>query len=156
MGKGHKREKRDGMLFAPLPIIVIQSPQFAALSAHAVKLLIDLLAQYNGHNNGDFCAAWTVMEKSGWRSRDTLGKALGELQQARFICQTRQGGRNRASLYGVTFYQLDDSPKLDVMKGDFPRSAWSTASPMTKPRRNANGRKKRKEQPAKRVSCPIH
>jgi hypothetical protein len=113
-----------------MPSVVLNSPQYAALSAHAVKLLLDLAAQFNGHNNGDLAAAWTVMEKRGWRSRDTLGRAMDELMRAEFIVQTRQGGRHAASLYGITFFALDVTEKLDVRERDFPRGAWARTAPL--------------------------
>jgi hypothetical protein len=91
---------------------------------------VDLLAQYQGNNNGDFCAAWTMMSKRGWRSRDTLCKALKELVVNGWIVQTRQGGMNVASLYGVTFFALDPSSKLDVSAKAFPRGAWHQTAPI--------------------------
>jgi hypothetical protein len=71
--------RREGGGFVPLPFVVIRSHSFMQLSAHAVKLLNDLLAQYKGDNNGDLCVAWTLMQPRGWKSKDTLGKALKEL-----------------------------------------------------------------------------
>jgi hypothetical protein len=126
----YAREKRHPGLFVALPCAVIRSEQFARLSSKAVKLLVDLLAQYQGNNNGDFCAAWTMMSKRGWRSRDTLCKALKELVVNRWIVQTRQGGMNAASLYGVTFFALDPSSKLDVSAKAFPRGAWHQTAPI--------------------------
>lgn len=127
--KGHAREKRDGTYFASLPQIVAQSPQYAALSPHAAKLMLDLMGQYNGSNNGDLCAAWTVMQARGWRSRDTLAKKLKELRGSGFIVMTRQGGRHTASLYAITFYALDPNPKLDMLARDFPRGLWKERPP---------------------------
>jgi hypothetical protein len=121
----YAKAKRDPGGFVPLPNIVIRSAQFAQLSAHAVKLLVDLLGQYNGGNNGDLCATWTVMQPRGWRSRDTLAKALAELIERGFVTQTRQGGRHAPSLYAVTFYALDEQPKLDVRAAAYPRGAWA-------------------------------
>src|ERR1700680_1474701 len=40
------KEKRPAGGFVPLPYVVIRSEQFARLSSHAVKLLVDLLAEY--------------------------------------------------------------------------------------------------------------
>jgi hypothetical protein len=40
-----------------LPLAVIEQPRFRALEHKAVKLLLDLFAQFNGRNNGDFTAA---------------------------------------------------------------------------------------------------
>lgn len=69
------------------------------------------------------------MAERGWRSRDTLFKALKELISGKWIVQTRQGGMNAASLYGLTFFALDPSPKLEVSAKAFPRGAWNqTAS----------------------------
>jgi len=94
---------------------MLQSPQWAALSAHALKLLLDLAAQHDGKNNGDLCAAWRLMAARGWRSRDTLGKALAELEESGWIVRTRQGGRHRASLYAITWRAIDDcGGKLDL------------------------------------------
>lgn len=130
----YAKEKRDPGGFVPLPNIVIRSDQFTHLSAHAVKLLVDLLAQYRGSNNGDLCCTWSMMQPRGWRSRDTLAKALAELMERGFVTQTRQGGRHAPSLYGVTFYALDEQPKFDVRGKEFPRGAWArTALTPAKP-----------------------
>src|SRR5438094_3976332 len=104
--KGHG-DKRESGPFVALPQAVLRSDEFARLSPFAVKLMTDLLSQYRGDNNGDLCVAWTVMSQRGWRSRDSLGKGLKELLAADFIVVTRQGGRHRASLYAVTFYEID-------------------------------------------------
>lgn len=100
-------QKREPGGYVPLPHVVLRSAQFATLSARATKLLLDLLAQYRGDNNGDLCGAATLMQARGWRSNAGLAQALRELEHRRFIICTRQGGRHRASLYGVTFYSID-------------------------------------------------
>jgi hypothetical protein len=78
---GHKKknwlaaERRERGGFAALPHCLLESQVFVDLSARAVKLLVDLLAQFKGFNNGDLCMAWSVMKERGWKSRDTLNKA---------------------------------------------------------------------------------
>ena len=125
-----KRNERVAA-FAPLPFAVIRSQGFARLSAHAVKLVIDLLAQYKGDNNGDLCAAWTIMQGRGWKSKETLNKALKELKEGHWVEVTRQGGRHKASLYGLTFYAVDDcNGKLDVRSTSSPRSTWKKNEPL--------------------------
>ena len=121
----YAKSKRDPGGFVPLPNLVIRSSQFAQLSAHAVKLLVDLLAQYRGDNNGDLACTWTMMRVRGWKSRDTLAKALDKLIEAGFVTLTRQGGRHAPSLYAVTFYALDEDTKLEVRGKQFPRGAWA-------------------------------
>ena len=98
-----------------MPHEVLNSKAYPSLTPAAVKLLLDLGAQYRGTNNGDLCAAWTVMAKRGWRSKATLTRALRELEGKGFICKTRQGGRHRASLYAVTWRPIDEcGGKLEV------------------------------------------
>lgn len=108
-------EKREGGGFVPLPHAVLRSAEFAALSARATKLLCDLLAQYRGDNNGDLCAAFSVLRPRGWQGAATVARALAELQAADFIVRTRAGGRHKAALYAVTFYEMDFcAGKLDL------------------------------------------
>ncbi len=126
----YAKDKRHPGGFVPLPHAVIRHERFAHLSSKAVKLLLDLLAQYRGDNNGDLCATWSMMAERGWRSRDTLSKALNELVEWGWIVQTRQGGMNSPNLYGVTFFALDPSPKLEVSAKAFPRGAWYQATPI--------------------------
>src|SRR5690242_15882357 len=145
--RGAKAKRHPGG-FVALPHAVIRSTQFTALSAHGVKLLADLLAQYNGSNNGDLCATWSLMHERGWRSRDTLGKALRELVGGGWISLTRQGGLHQPSLYGVTFFALDPSPKLEVSINSFPRGAWCTSVVVRGPQKR-NGQHARRDNSAR-------
>jgi hypothetical protein len=123
--------KRESGGFAPLPYAVMRSYSFTLLTAHAVKLLVDLLAQYRGNNNGDLSAAWTLMQLRGWKSKDTLNKALRELRDGNWLEVTRQGGRHKATLYGLTFYAIDDCKgKLDVRATSSPRGTWKKNEPL--------------------------
>jgi len=107
--KNHKKhaEKRERGWFVPMPHAVLRSAEFAALSPPAKALLLDFLAQYTGSNNGDMCAAWSIMQPRGWRSRDSLGRALRELLEGSWAIKTRQGGRRTASLFAVTMFEID-------------------------------------------------
>lgn len=108
--------RRESGTFIRLPHEAWRSPAFAALSAQALKLLIDIAGRYNGRNNGNLEATWTILSRErGWKSRDTLHKALGELVQAGFLFRTRQGrrlcGKHEPSLYAVTWWAIDASDK---------------------------------------------
>ena len=87
---------------------VITSEQYANLSYKALKLLIDVLEQYNGSNNGDLCITMSVMKKKGWKSSGTLHAAKNELIEKGWIELTRQGGKHRCSLYAVTMHPIDE------------------------------------------------
>ncbi len=88
-----------------------------------------LVGNHGEGNNGDFSAAWRLMEKRGWRSRDTLGRALNELADKSFITKTRQGGKHRCSLYGVTWKPIDECKgKLDIAATRIAGNGWRTKS----------------------------
>lgn len=123
-------ERRESGGFAAIPHRLLESPVFTALSAHAVKLLMDLAAQFKGFNNGDLCMAWTIMEKRGWKSRDTLNKARQELLDVELILVSRHGDRRRPTLFALTFFAIDEcSGKLDVKPTDRPYSTWRLHEP---------------------------
>lgn len=121
--------KDEGGYFS-LPHAVMESSNFRALSAHAVKLLVNIGGQFKGANNGDLSAAWKVMHPRGWRSRDTLTRALAELLYFGLIEKTRQGGLNHCSLYALTWKAIDECKgKLDVLATRRPSSMWNTPQP---------------------------
>jgi hypothetical protein len=107
--------------FAAFPHEFANTPEFAALSGRAVKLLLELELQYNRHNNGDLCASYSRMAKRGFKSADQLRKALNELINGGWIMLTRQGGRHTPSLYAITYWHIDPcGGKLDVPAGPPP------------------------------------
>ena len=98
------------------PHHVLNHEKFKTLSRRATKLLMDIAAQYRGSNNGDLCAPFSLMQKRGWTSNDQLHKAKRELVDKEVIMVTRQGGRNKCTLYAVTWFQIDEcNGKLDVL-----------------------------------------
>ncbi|GAP67260.1 hypothetical protein MBSD_n2578 [Mizugakiibacter sediminis] len=117
--------RRESGTFLRLPTEVLDSPKFRALPHKAKALLLDLGAQYRGHNNGDQCATWSLMQRRGWRSKGTLQSALRELLDAGMIEQTRQGGRHVCSLYAFTWLPIDHcGGKLDVSETRVASGLW--------------------------------
>lgn len=120
--------------FAAVPLAVLDHPNYIALTAKAVKLLNDMLAQmrFKGDgtgNNGDISLAWSIMTKRGWKSKQTLANARAELEARGFIKQTRQGGRHRCSLYAITWWAIDYcGGKLDVAETRVPSNEWQNLS----------------------------
>ena len=72
------------------------------------------------------------MRLRGWRSEATLMKAKRELIEMGLIVETRKGARpNKASLYAVTFYALDEcGGKLEMSPRAFPRGAYKLRDPV--------------------------
>ncbi len=125
-------ERRESGGFAALPHCLLESKVYIGLSAHAVKLLNDLLAQFKGFNNGDLCLAWSIMTKRGWKSRDTLNKARKELLDVELIIVSRYGDRKRPHLYALTFFAIDEcGGKLDINTTERPLSLWRKHEPLS-------------------------
>ncbi len=112
------------------------SPEWAELSPTEIKLFIDLASQYNGKNNGDFCATWQMMKKRGWRSPGTLSAAIKGLIAKGWLELTRQGGRNHIpSLYALNIWKIDEcGGKLDVAATALPSMRWKKPKKLVAPR----------------------
>lgn len=125
------KDKRFSGGHIALPWAVLDSRAYKELPTYAVKLMLDLARQYRGHNNGDLCAAWKIMQPMGWKSEDTLHKAKQALLNAGFIVEMRKGYRpNTCSLYALTWHALDPSNKHDVGPAGFPFGAWRANEPL--------------------------
>lgn len=141
MARNRHKGNRIGEGFVALPYSVLNSPLFMTLSSHALKLMLDLAAQYRGNNNGDLSAAWKLMQPRGWRSEATLHKAKRELLDAGFLYEARKGRRpNVCSLFALTWFAFDDSDKFDPgAKAGFMRNEFRFNAPLTvvsPPRKN--------------------
>lgn len=95
---------------------LLDSKDFRSLSNPGLRLLVALGRQYNGYNNGDLCAAMSLMKEWGFVSNQTLTRARRELLERNLIIQTRQGGLGIGpSLYALTWQPIDEcNGKLDV------------------------------------------
>ncbi|NOS74922.1 MAG: hypothetical protein HOP36_10390 [Methyloglobulus sp.] len=124
--------RRSSPTFAAKPHHIFR-PNFAhkipspasVLTHKAAHLLDNLIAQFNGQNNGDLSAAPKIMKLFGWSSQGSVYGALIELLALGFIEQTRQGGRNQCSLYAVTWLAIDGcNNKLDVKPTRVASNLW--------------------------------
>jgi hypothetical protein len=126
-------KKRKKGRFVGIPYHVVNTPQFSSLSAKANKLLIDLLVQYTGSNNGALSACFTLMKPRGWKSSSTVYKAKKELLDKGFIVVTKTGMKVRGhpTLLAITWNAIDECPKVifdeHVKPSVVPLSYWSTA-----------------------------
>jgi hypothetical protein len=87
---------------------MLQHPRFLALSGRACKALLYLASQYRGDNNGNLQIAPKIARKAGLKTGGNLHRAVRELAEAGFVLQTRQGGRNRCSLYALTWFPIHE------------------------------------------------
>jgi hypothetical protein len=133
-----KRQKEKGRKesgpFTAIPHAVQDCPNWKLCSGTSIKLLCELARQFNGRNNGDLCAAMSVLRNKGWRSPDTLSRSLKELLHFGFITLTRQGGLNRANLYALTWKPIDECEgKLDCGPTAVASGDWKVAKTRFKP-----------------------
>ena len=99
---------------------MIQSVGFRALSPWSRAVILELLAQYNGLNNGDLSATRTMAKEWGIGSAHTLQRALEELEAAGWIMRSRTSvfGRQgaRCALYALSWLPINECPgkNLDI------------------------------------------
>lgn len=134
MASNKPNGRRTKARFAGIPHMLMESPNYAELNGWDVKLLLEIVKQHNGSNNGDLCATWKLMKASGWRSPSTLSLSIKRLEHYGFIEQTRQGGRHSCNLYGLTWYPIEECKgKLDIKATSRPSDNWKIpAKPYSK------------------------
>lgn len=126
--KGNKA-KRDGHSFMSIPHIVIDSASYRGLGYPAVKLLFDIVRQYNGGNNGKLVACAKRLRPLGWNSNATIYKGVRELLDSKLLMETRKGGwPNTAAWYAVTWLELSYIEGMDIQRSAFIRGMYRDAS----------------------------
>jgi len=119
MKKNKKRSFKDP--FAMIPWYVIDCPAFKSLRGNSVKLLLLLVRQYRGNNNGDLSITYSL-NKTYFKSSQTMYAARDELEQKGFIVTNAYGGMSQGgyklpSLYAITWLPVDDF--IDLKKNLF-------------------------------------
>ena len=144
---GKSKARQEGGQFITIPHCVLESENFIKLSGNAIKLLVDLLHQYNGRNNGSFVIAWSHMSKKegkrGWNNKGTLKSALKELTHFGFIIQTKAWGRHDCSQYAITWKQIDVSDDVSIFNSYVKTKAISNLYKHPKPEYTKPPRKKK-------------
>ena len=128
--------RRESGAFAPIPCAVLSHANFIKLTMKATRLLFDLCSQLNFNaggtaNNGNLTAALSIMKHRGWKSPETLSKAVSELRYYGFIIQTRPPGRNICALYAIAWWSVDDCHP-DVIQTKIPSNEWKHEKPKFK------------------------
>jgi len=113
-----KTSKKSRTPFFMLERRMVQSTGYRSLSATARLVLVELMAQNNGKNNGDLSATRTMAREWGIGSPVTLQKALAELENAGWIIQTRSSlfSRHgaRCALYALAWLPVNECPDKDL------------------------------------------
>ena len=114
-----------------IPHIVMDNDDYRNLPPNAIKLLNALVYQYRGKNNGDLTAAFTYMQHFGFKSKETLHRAIRQLLEAKIIIKTRQGffmnPGGKCALYALTWLPINEcqGKKLEVNSTTTPPRKFS-------------------------------
>ena len=162
MSKKRVPEEVSGR-YVPLPHSVLDAPAFASCSCMAKSLLLELLRQHNGSNNGHIRLSRGWLTKRGWNSVSSIVSARRELIRSRLIVQTRHGGlRNGSHLFALTWLPITNFVGLDIGRAEYHPGAYLLPIPPT-PKKNgcpSHGHGKRASCPSERPSgfdlCPSH
>lgn len=112
--------------YTPLPHAVLDSIAFMESSSSAKALLIEVLRQHNGSNNGHFQLFTGWLYTRGWKSAGTIQKAKKELIDRGLLVKTRAGGLNTgADQFAVTWLDISNFAGLDIEQRNYHRGAWT-------------------------------
>ncbi|MGO9443204.1 MAG: hypothetical protein ACLPXB_00350 [Thiobacillaceae bacterium] len=174
MARSKKSLERVKGTFSAIPHAVHDSVSLKGASHLARSLLLDVMRQLNGRNNGRLHLSTTWLKERGWASHYAIQKGKLELIHRGLIVKTRQGGLNAGpDLFALTWLQISDFAGLDIRKEDYwpgvyqnmepPLLGQMTAAqkaarapsdaPPTKP---ASVKRTAGSQRVKRESCPVH
>jgi hypothetical protein len=103
------------------PKALMQLPEYQAMPGSSRKALDALAAQYNGHNNGDLSLTIKTSPEWGIKGKDTLAKALRDLQKRDLIRKTRTHIKTRSgarcALYALSWLPVDECKGKDLDDG---------------------------------------
>ena len=139
MSRGQGKKRQPSRRFIGIPYDVIEHPDFFRANPRCLKLIIYLLRQYNGRNNGDLSVAFSQLKKLGFNSTETIRASVEECIERGLIIRTReakfQNPNSTCALYGVTWLGIDEcGGKLEVKPSSKPRRSFSIdAKKETKP-----------------------
>lgn len=102
-----------------IPLALLNSHAYIALSANAKRLMLDLYSTLNSYNNGDISATLGVLKHRDWRSPTTLSNCLKELVAVGILQVTRytsgvQNGVRMCKLYRFTDRITYENPKKEI------------------------------------------
>lgn len=125
--------------YTPLVHAVLDSAALMGASHTARSLLLELMRQHTGSNNGHLHLAQGWLGKRGWKSGDTIQRAKVELLQRELIVQTRQGGLNAGPcLFALTWLPIANFVGLELRPSEYHKGAWHFLDKMP-PVRNCEG-----------------
>jgi hypothetical protein len=117
--------------YTPLPHALLDSLAFMGASDRAKVMILELLRQHNGRNNGQLQLSVGWLRKRGWTSTRAIQLAKVELQERGLALLTKRGGLNAGpDRYALTWLNVSDYAGLDLKPGTFAPGAWRFTDPL--------------------------
>lgn len=112
--------------YTAVPHAVLDSMAFKGSSYTAKALLLEVIRQHSGGNNGHLQLYTVWLYKRCWKSAGTIQKAKEELITRGLIVKTRSGGLNLgADLFALTWLDISNFRGLDIRSNDYHKGAWT-------------------------------
>ena len=112
--------------YGAIPWSAIDSVSFKGASDKAKSLLIALMRQHNGSNNGRLHLAKKWLYKQGWTCDESNRKACHELIERGLITQSRFGGLNMGpNWFALTWYPITNYVGLDITAAAYVKGAYA-------------------------------
>lgn len=121
--KSISQRRRLSGNYSSIPDAMFKSDAYKSLKSQSRDILMFLIFQYNGDNNGDLTCTYEGGVLRAWNmsiGKRYFQKCLKELIDKGFIIKTTQGGRHKPSRFAVTIYAIDDGGELVKPTGKAP------------------------------------
>ena len=126
--------------YSAIPHAVLDSKAFMGASHPAKALLLELMRQLNGRNNGRLQLSDKWLKERGWTSKAVTFSAKRILLERKLIMLAKQGGLNHgASWYLVTWLPVSNFVGLDITAMDYHPGAWSFMDKLPLPKNASSG-----------------
>lgn len=109
--------------YSSIPDALFKSDAYKSLRSQARDILMFIIFQYNGDNNGDLTCTYEGGVLRSWNI--SIGKrhfqeCLKELIDKGLIIKTTQGGRHKPSRFALAIYAIDNGGELSKATGKAP------------------------------------
>lgn len=153
MAKKIKRPEQPFGQYVALPHVVLDSVAYQGASHTARNLLIEVVRQHNGQNNGHLQLAISWLKKRGWTSTDVIHRAKLELVERGLILKTRFGGLNNGpDLWALNWLAISNPTGLDVRHVD---RAWASFQEPDKQKKRSVARNSTVPCNGTDAGCPV-
>ncbi len=117
--------------YTPLPHALLDSVAFMGASDRAKAMLLELVRQHSGRNNGHLQLAVNWLRKRGWKSTSGIQLAKAELVARGLAVLTSRGGLNAGpDRFALTWLPISDYTGLsEVTSRTYAPGAWRFADP---------------------------